>query len=73
MNADGPQLGGTLVEKFLLGALAAIGFLDHEFNSHLLGGDYARNKLAHRWFEQGKHRRPALPSQSVCPREITSV
>ena len=32
MNPHSSQLGGALVEEFLLAGLAAIGFVDHEFD-----------------------------------------
>src|ERR1700730_6050491 len=54
MNAHSSQFGGALVEEFLLPGLAAVGFVDHHFDSHVAGGrDYALNQLPRRWFQQG--------------------
>lgn len=53
MNAHGSKFCGAVVKQCLLAGLAAIGFVDHDFNSHLPGGgSYVLNQLAHRWFEQ---------------------
>jgi|HubBroStandDraft_6_1064221.scaffolds.fasta_scaffold319968_3 hypothetical protein len=54
VHAHSAKLCGAIVEEFLLAVLAAIGFEDHDFNSHLLrGGDEVLNQFASAWFEQG--------------------
>src|SRR5712671_3421107 len=37
MHADGSKFGCPAIEKLLLAVLTAICFVDHDFNSHLLG------------------------------------
>ena len=54
VNAHGSQPGRALVEEFLLAFRAAIGFVQHDFDSHLeRGGEYACNELASYRFEHG--------------------
>src|SRR5580658_10948751 len=53
MYAHGSKFRRALIEKFLLTVLAAIGFIDHDFNSHMSGGrEYTLHQLTRRRFEQ---------------------
>jgi hypothetical protein len=53
MNAYGSKLCSAVVEEFLLAVLAAVGFVDYDFNSHpLRGRDYTLNEFPSRRFEQ---------------------
>jgi hypothetical protein len=55
MNTHGAKFCGAAVEKRLLAILAAIRLVDHDFNSHLLGGrDQAFHQLSHHRFQQGR-------------------
>src|SRR5271169_1731253 len=77
MNPHGLKVRSAVVEKRLLALLAAVGFIDHDFNSHLLGcGDYALNQLARRWFKQRRvadalHRVKALVLQDHIGVEVS--
>ena len=54
MNADGSKPGSAVIEQFLLALLAAIRFVDHDRDSHLLS---CRNQTFHQLpghrFEEG--------------------
>jgi len=55
VHAHRSKLRRALVKEFLLAVLAAVGFVDHDRNSHLLRrGNQALNELAGCWFEQGR-------------------
>ena len=44
MNAHGSKFGSSVIKKRKLAVLAAVGFVDHDFNSRLLAGG---DKLFH--------------------------
>ena len=55
VHAHRSKLCSALVEEFLLAILAAVGFIDHDGDSHLLRrGNYALDQFASRGFEQGR-------------------
>ena len=54
VDADGSEFGSSAIEQFLLTVLAAIGFIDHDLNSHSLGGgNQPFHQLPRHRFEQG--------------------
>ena len=53
MNANGPQLCGSLIEQLRLAFLASIGFKDHQGNAVRRGiSDYGFGRRSRPWLEQ---------------------